>query len=196
MYIILAPTVSCGGVTQEGWKVSLGSTLPFKFYYPLCWRPWSFNLFWHLVESRSITPSRTQDQIPSRLLHVMIIYYLKGQSSEILIPFFTYIDGPTHKYKPLRVLKFFEGPQDFTSEMSFLVRLRRIYLEKIIFFGNFFYKQQKPISEYFSYRIDLYFGNLFLKHKKVQAQPRLSEIYDVRGAHQGTVDQGKLLKNL
>jgi hypothetical protein len=47
------------------------------------------------------------------------------------------MDGPTHKYKPLGVLKFFEGPQDFTSEMAFLVRLRRNYLGKIFFVGNF-----------------------------------------------------------
>ncbi len=82
---------------------------------------------------------------------------LKGQSSEILIPFLDlqYMDRPAHEYKPLRVLKFFKGPKDFTSEMAFLVRLRRNYLGKIIFFGNFL-----KIAE-------TYFGVFFLEDRYV-----------------------------
>jgi hypothetical protein len=44
---------------------------------------------------------------------------LKGQSSEILIHFFLYMDGPMHEYKTLRALKFFKGSKDFRSEMAF-----------------------------------------------------------------------------
>jgi hypothetical protein len=76
------------------------------------------------------------------------------------------MDGPTHKYKPIRVLKFFEGPQDFTSEMAFLVRLRRNYLGKIIFSGIFFINSRNLFRSIFLTGY-IYFGNLFLKHKKV-----------------------------
>jgi hypothetical protein len=47
------------------------------------------------------------------------------------------MDRPAHEYKLLRVLKFCKDPQDFTSEMAFLVWLRRNYFGKMIFFGNF-----------------------------------------------------------
>jgi hypothetical protein len=43
---------------------------------------------------------------------------IKGQSSEILILFFDIQDRPAHDYKPLWVLKYFNGPQDFTSNLQ------------------------------------------------------------------------------
>jgi hypothetical protein len=38
---------------------------------------------------------------------------LKGQSSEILILFLTYIDRARPEYEPLLILKFFRGPHGF-----------------------------------------------------------------------------------
>jgi hypothetical protein len=60
------------------------------------------------------------------------------------------MDRPRHEYEPLRVLKFFKGPEDLRSEIAFSARLRRDYLGKIIFFGNFLEIAEQPISEYFS----------------------------------------------
>jgi hypothetical protein len=62
---------------------------------------------------------------------------------------------PANEYKPIRVLKFLKGPQDFTSEMAFLVRLRRNYFGKIIFFGIFF-KIAETYFGVFSGRINMF----------------------------------------
>jgi hypothetical protein len=63
---------------------------------------------------------------------------LKGQSSEILIPFLIYLDRPLRENKTLRALIFLKGSQDFKSEVAFLAWLRRNYFGKIIFFRSFF----------------------------------------------------------
>ncbi len=47
---------------------------------------------------------------------------LKGQSSEILILFFTYMDR--HEYEPLWVLMYFKDPKDFRSEVAFFAQLK------------------------------------------------------------------------
>ncbi len=47
------------------------------------------------------------------------------------------MDRPRLEYEPLRVLEFFKGPEDLRSEIAFFARLRRDYLGKIIFFGNY-----------------------------------------------------------
>jgi hypothetical protein len=55
-----------------------------------------------------------------------------------------------------RIFTFFKGPEDLRSEIVFLAQLRRNCFGKNIFFGNFLSKYQKPILEYFSYRIDIF----------------------------------------
>ncbi len=45
---------------------------------------------------------------------------------------------PRHEYEPLLVFKFFKGPEDLRSGIAFFAWLRRDYLGKMVFFGNFF----------------------------------------------------------
>ncbi len=52
----------------------------------------------------------------------LVITSLKGQSNEILILFFTYINRPRPEYEPLLILKFFRSPHDFTTNTAFFSR--------------------------------------------------------------------------
>ncbi len=53
--------------------------------------------------------------------------YLKGQSSEILFLFLTYIDKPQRECKPLLVLKLFKGLHNFQIKKDFFRAVKEIY---------------------------------------------------------------------
>ncbi len=85
--------------------------------------PW---LIWSFVNYRALS-----SQPP------LLVRALKGQSSEILILFLTYIDRARPEYEPLLILKFFRGPHDFRSKKIFFTQFRRNPFGKIKFFGIF-----------------------------------------------------------
>jgi hypothetical protein len=66
------------------------------------------------------------------------IKYLKGQSSEILILFLTYIDRPRPEYEPLLLLKFFRGPTIFDQRTFSSRGSGEILSEKLHFSENFY----------------------------------------------------------
>ncbi len=67
---------------------------------------------------------------------------LKGQSSDILILFLTYMDRPRHECKPLLILKLFKGLQNYHIK-DFFCAVKEIYFKKI-------FLNHKTISECYS----------------------------------------------
>ncbi len=63
--------------------------------------------------------------------------FLKGQSSNILIPFLTNMDRPRPDKELLLILTFFRGPHDFKTRKIFFTVFRRNPYRKMLIFRQF-----------------------------------------------------------
>jgi hypothetical protein len=105
--------------------------------------------------------------------------FLKGQSSDILIPvFFTYMDRPSLNKNHFWFYNFCRGLHNFRSKKILFTLLRRKPFGKVIFSDNFnnfisgfprfldVLTSQNHVEKPLLLLLNC-FGNLFLKHRKV-----------------------------
>jgi hypothetical protein len=102
-------------------------------------------------------------QIHFIFLHVP----LKGQSNEILIPFFTYTYRPWPKYEPLLIYKIFQKPRRFYNKHGFLLTVKKKFFWKNNIFRKFFLNSRKLFRNIIRRQYITSFRKPFINHKKV-----------------------------
>jgi hypothetical protein len=97
---------------------------------------------------------------------------LKGQSSEIIIPFLTYLDGPGLEYESLMVLTFFKRPlQCWIIVRNFNVVKDNSFWKNYIF-GIFFLNRIKPFRGFFL-KLTNFLGKVVLNQRNFSERKKV-----------------------